>query len=55
MSVVFFCCEGLVYMSLCFCMYREVTVGGVCWMQNNEEVGGGSGCLVEKQCTGILF
>ena len=55
MSVVFFCCGGLVYMSLYFCMYIEVVVGGVCWMQNNEEVGGGSGCLVEKQCTGILF
>ena len=48
MSVVFCCCGGLVYMSLCFCMYKEVTVGGVCWMQNNEEVGGGSECLVEK-------
>ena len=53
--MVFFCCEELEYMSLCFCMHREVIVGGVCWMQNNEEVGGGSRCLVEKQCTGILF
>ena len=57
-SVVFFCFiegGGLMYINLCLCMCKEVIVGGVCWMQNNGEVGGGSRCLVEKQCAVMLF
>ena len=46
---------GLMYISLYLCVNKEITIGVVCWVQVNMEVGGDSWYVIEEQCFVVLF